>query len=53
MATILVEQHTGVALALTRDAIVIERGAIAHRAGSAAFAGDTETLERYVGLKVS
>jgi len=53
MATVLVEQHTGVALELTRDAIVIERGAIAHRAKSADFARDANTLERYVGLKVS
>src|SRR5262245_35951496 len=53
MATVLVEQHTGVALGLTQDAVVIERGAIAHRARSAEFAKDAETLERYVGLKVS
>jgi len=53
IATILVEQHTGVALGLTQDAIVIERGAIAHRARSAEFANDAQTLERYVGLKVS
>jgi len=53
IATILIEQHTGVALALTQDAVVIERGTIAHRAKSAEFARDAETLERYVGLKVS
>ena len=53
MATVLVEQHTGVALDLTQDAVVIERGTVAHRAKSAEFARDTETLERYVGLKVS
>ena len=53
MATILVEQHTGVALGMTQDAVVIERGTIAHRARSAEFAKDAETLERYVGLKVS
>ena len=53
MASILVEQHTGLALALTQDAVVIERGAIAHRANSADFAKDAATLERYVGLKVS
>jgi branched-chain amino acid transport system ATP-binding protein len=53
MASILVEQHTGVALELTEDAVVIERGAIAHRAKSAEFARDAATLERYVGLKVS
>jgi hypothetical protein len=31
--------------------LVIERGTIAHRAKSAEFAKDTETLERYVGPK--
>jgi branched-chain amino acid transport system ATP-binding protein len=53
VATILVEQHTEEALALTHDAIVIERGSIVHRARSADFARDAETLERYVGLKVA
>ena len=53
MATVLVEQHTGVALELTHDAMVIERGTIAHRAKSADFARDAATLERYVGLNVS
>jgi branched-chain amino acid transport system ATP-binding protein len=52
-AAILVEQHVAVALALTEEAIVIERGAIAHHARSADFARDAETLERYVGLKVA
>jgi branched-chain amino acid transport system ATP-binding protein len=53
MATILVEQHTDLALELTRDALVIERGAVVHRARSADFARDPHTLERYVGLKVA
>jgi branched-chain amino acid transport system ATP-binding protein len=53
VATILVEQHTAVALALTHDAIVIERGRIVHRARSADFAKDAQTLERYVGLRVA
>jgi branched-chain amino acid transport system ATP-binding protein len=53
VATILVEQRTEAALALTQDAIVIERGRIVHRARSADFARDAETLERYVGLKVA
>ena len=52
-AAVLVEQHTDLALSLTNDAVVIERGAIVHRARSADFARDTATLERYVGLKVS
>jgi branched-chain amino acid transport system ATP-binding protein len=52
-AMILVEQHTEMALSLTEAAVVIERGSIAHRARSADFVRDAETLERYVGLKVS
>jgi branched-chain amino acid transport system ATP-binding protein len=52
-AMILVEQHTEMALSLTEAAVVIERGSIAHRARSADFARDAETLERYVGLRVS
>jgi branched-chain amino acid transport system ATP-binding protein len=53
MAALLVEQHTDLALSLTQDALVIERGSIAHRARSADFARDTETLERFVGLSVA
>jgi branched-chain amino acid transport system ATP-binding protein len=53
MAMVLVEQHTGIALELTQDAVLIERGRIAHRAPSAELAGDAATLERLVGLKVS
>jgi len=53
VATILVEQHAEAALALTKDAIVIERGRIVHRAPSAHFARDAETLERYLGLKLA
>ena len=53
IALILVEQHAEVALALTRDAVVIERGRIVHRAPSAEFARDGETLERYLGLKLA
>jgi len=53
MATVLVEQHTGVALGLTQDAVVIERGRLAHRARSADFAKDAAALERLVGLRVS
>jgi len=53
MAMVLVEQHTDVALSLTQDAVVLERGSVAHRARSAEFAADSETLERYVGLKVA
>ena len=50
MAFILVEQHSHLALSLTRDAIVIERGAIVHRAKSAELEADNATLERLIGL---
>jgi branched-chain amino acid transport system ATP-binding protein len=53
IAIVLVEQHTDVALEVTRDAIVLERGAVAHRAPSAELQGDTATLERLVGLRVA
>ncbi|HEX2199997.1 MAG TPA: ABC transporter ATP-binding protein [Burkholderiales bacterium] len=53
MATLLVEQHTALALELTEHALVIERGTVVHRARSADFARDAQTLERYVGLKVA
>ena len=50
MAFILVEQHSHLALSLTREAIVIERGAIVHRAQSEQLASDHETLERLIGI---
>jgi len=53
MTTLLVEQHTEIALALTQDALLIERGRIAHRARSAELARDEATLERLVGLKLA
>ena len=53
IAIVLVEQHTDIALELTADAIVLERGAVAHRAPSAQLLKDTATLERLVGLRVA
>jgi len=53
MAAMLVEQHTEVALSLTGEALVIERGTVAHRARSAEFARDAATLERYLGLSAA
>jgi branched-chain amino acid transport system ATP-binding protein len=52
IAIVLVEQHTDVALELTADAVVLERGAVVHRASSATLTNDTATLERLVGLRV-
>jgi branched-chain amino acid transport system ATP-binding protein len=53
MTILLVEQHTEIALELTQDVVLIERGRIAHRARSADLARDEATLERLVGLKVA
>jgi len=52
-AFILIEQHAEVALSMTRDAVVIERGAIVHRARSADLLKDQATLDRLVGLRVA
>jgi len=50
MATILVEQHVEIALALTDEAVVVERGRIAHRGPSRTLAQDEALLERYLGV---
>jgi branched-chain amino acid transport system ATP-binding protein len=52
-SVILVEQHAGIALALTEQAIVIERGHIVHRARSQDLRHDAATLDRYIGLRVA
>ena len=52
IALILVEQHAELALTLTQEAVVLERGIIAHRAGSKDLLNDPATLDRYVGLQL-
>ncbi len=52
-AFILVEQHAQMALALTENAIVLERGDIVHRARSDDLWKDHATLDRLIGLKVA
>jgi branched-chain amino acid transport system ATP-binding protein len=52
-ALILVEQHAEIALSLTEQAIVFERGAIVHRAPSRDLLADEATLERFIGLRVA
>jgi branched-chain amino acid transport system ATP-binding protein len=52
-AVILVEQHAELALSLTEDALLLERGAIVHRARSADLLKDHATLDRYIGLRVT
>ena len=52
-AVILVEQHAQIALSLTENAVLLERGAIVHRARSADLLKDHATLDRYIGLRVA
>jgi len=52
MALVLVEQHAKVALELTEDAIVIERGLIAHRGKSRDLLANQATLDRYIALNM-
>ena len=49
-AVILVEQHAEIALSLTEHALLLERGAIVHRARSQDLLKDHATLDRYIGL---
>ena len=53
VAMILVEQHAEIALGLTEQALLIERGRVAHRGASRALLGDEALLERYVGVQAS
>src|SRR5262245_40994690 len=52
-ALILVEQHAEVALSLTQQTIVLERGAIVHRGRSDALLADQTTLDRLIGLRLT
>jgi branched-chain amino acid transport system ATP-binding protein len=49
-AVVLVEQHADIALSLTRDAMVIERGIVVHRGRSDALRQDRAVLDRLIGL---
>jgi branched-chain amino acid transport system ATP-binding protein len=51
MAMILVEQHAEIALSLTQQALVIERGRVAHAGACAALLANETLLERLVGLR--
>jgi branched-chain amino acid transport system ATP-binding protein len=52
-ALILVEQHAEVALSLTEQAVVFERGTIVHRGRSKDLLADHATLDRFIGLRVA
>jgi branched-chain amino acid transport system ATP-binding protein len=52
-AFVLVEQHAEIALPLTENVIVLERGRIVHRSTSAQLLADHAALERLIGLKLA
>jgi branched-chain amino acid transport system ATP-binding protein len=50
MSAIVVEQHAQKVLAITDEALVLDRGTIAHRAPSHELKTDLATLDRYLGV---
>jgi branched-chain amino acid transport system ATP-binding protein len=52
MAVLLVEQHAELALSLTQEALVLERGAVVHRGESRALQNDHATLDHLIGLRL-
>ena len=50
MTVVVVEQHAKLALTLTRQALVLDRGRIVHRGPSAALLDDPQTLHRLVAV---
>ena len=53
VAMILVEQHAEIALGLTEQALLIERGRVAYRGASRELLADEALLERYVGVQTT
>jgi len=52
-AVVLVEQHAEIALSLTDQVLVIERGTIAHRGHSSELLQDKAALDRLIGLRLT
>jgi branched-chain amino acid transport system ATP-binding protein len=52
-AFILVEQHAEIALSLTQDALVLERGRVVHNGPSVSLLADHAALDRLVGLRLA
>src|SRR5215831_7882063 len=50
---VIVEQHADIALSLTEQAIVLERGRIVHRSSSRDLLNDASLLDRFIGLALS
>ncbi len=53
LASIVVEQHPVLALEMTHQAIVLERGRVVHASASQALAGDAPALERLLGIGIA
>ena len=51
-AIVLVEQHSEIALNMTSDAMVLERGTVVYHNSAEALRNDTATLDRLVGLRI-
>ena len=50
MAVVVVEQHAKLALSLTRNALVLDRGRVVHSSASADLLNDPDTLHRLVAV---
>ena len=50
MAVVIVEQHAKLALSLTRQTVVLDRGRVVHRGASEQLLGDPETLHQLVAV---
>ena len=50
MSAIIVEQHAAKVLAITDDAVVLERGLVVHAGSSAALLADPAALDRYLAV---
>jgi branched-chain amino acid transport system ATP-binding protein len=53
VAFILVEQHADIALALTQNAVVLERGRVVYSGASADLLADHAALDRLIGLRLA
>jgi branched-chain amino acid transport system ATP-binding protein len=52
-AVVLAEQHAQLALSMTQDVVVLERGSVVHRAKSADMLKDQAAIDQFIGLKVA
>ncbi len=53
MAVVLVEQHARLALSVTKQALVLDRGRVVHRSDSASLLGSSEDLHRLLAVRAA